>query len=114
MENTVFIISKTTGKVVEFAAEELKRYLCLAGISAHCAERAVPGEYLKTISLEITDEVEGIEDTCLDDGYVIEISDLRGSIKGTNERSILLGCYRFLKEIGFAFFMTGSAGREST
>ena len=46
MENTVFIISKTTGKTAEFAAEELKRYLCLAGISAHCAERAVPEEYL--------------------------------------------------------------------
>ena len=112
MENTVFIISKTTGKTVEFAAEELKRYLCLAGISAHCAERAVPEEYLKTISLEITDEVEGIEDTCLDDGYVIEISDLRGSIKGTNERSILLGCYRFLKEIGFAFLRPDPQGER--
>ncbi len=48
----------------------------------------------------------------LPDAYTIDITDLHGVIRGINARSILIGCYRFLKEIGYAFLRPDPEGER--
>lgn len=51
-----------------------------------------------------------VKDTLIDDRYVIDIKDGKGNISGSNERSILLGIYRYLKELGCRFVRPGKNG----
>ena len=71
-----------------------------------------PDYFLKEIVLEVSDEFE-VENEKLDDGYEICTDNLSGYIRGVNERSVLLGVYRFLKEIGFSFLRPGIFGDKS-
>ncbi len=74
-----------------FAAEEVRRYLRLAGL----AEESLPG-----ITVELG-EPSG------EDAYAIEGDAERIAIRGSNPRSALIGAYAYLKEIGFAFWAPG-------
>ena len=51
-----------------------------------------------------------VADPVLDDGYAIHVSGTTGSICGTNSRSVLLGAYRFLKELGCRWVRPGADG----
>ena len=67
-------------EVVSFAAKELKKY-----------EEFLPE----------------VEDKYSDDAIYINIENGKGVITGTNPRSVLIGVYRYLNELGCAFIRPG-------
>ena len=111
MKDTVFILNTTRNSTVEFAASELAGYLECGGITACQVEKTFSEEFLSMIRLGFMPASEG-EDREMEDAYTIDITDLHGIIKGTNARSILSGCYRFLREIGYAFLRPDLAGER--
>jgi hypothetical protein len=102
-----------------FAANELKRYL----------EKMDPGAEIALVKRSAYDP--GAENTLwlgrdkafetnlpavrnpeLDDGVYIAVKNGAGIITGTNERSVLLGAYRFLRELGCAWVFPGERGER--
>ena len=76
---------------LSFAEKEIRRYLLAAGLS-------------------VTDLPEIQTETGLDhagDAYTIEATSARITVAGSNPRSVLIGAYAYLKEIGFAFYAPG-------
>ena len=41
---------------------------------------------------------------------MIDVKNMAGTITGSNARAVLIACYRFLREIGFAFVKPGKYG----
>lgn len=53
-----------------------------------------------------------VEDTVLDDAILIRVENGSGCITGSNERSVLIGVYRFLKELGCDWVRPGAEGER--
>ncbi len=87
--------------VIKYAREELDKYLSLLGI---CAD----------IMLCLFDEKdivdENVKDAFYDDAIEISVKDGKGYIAGSNERSVLIGVYRYLSELGVKFIRPGKNG----
>ncbi len=87
--------------VIEFAREELEKYLSLLDVSAD-------------ISLCLFDDIgindEKIKDPIYDDAFEISVKNGKGYIAGSNERSVLIGVYRYLNELGIKFIRPGDKG----
>ena len=100
MENDSEVIMKP--KVIDFAYCELERYLSLIHIKAN-------------IKLGLFDDF-GIkmelDDSTLDDAIAIFVKNRCGFIAGSNERSILIGVYRLLREWGIAWVRPGKLGES--
>lgn len=111
MKDTVFILNMTENSTAEFAAAELAEYLGRAGITACQIKKLFSEEFLSIIYLDYM-SASGDEDREMEDAYAIDVIDLHGIIRGTNARSILSGCYRFLKEIGYAFLRPDPEGER--
>ena len=99
---------------VEFAAAELVRCLRLMDDQVETALMVFP-EYDESLRdvlwLGVCPEVAArVEDPRLDDAYDIRVKDGAGAIRGSNSRSVLLGVYRFLKELGCAWVRPGADG----
>ena len=86
--------------VIDFARSELDRYLSLLGKSAD-------------ISLGLFDDF-SVDMTVKKsaDAIAISVKDGRGFIAGSNERSVLIGVYRFLKEWGIGWVRPGKLGEH--
>ncbi len=87
-------------KVIDFAREELEKYLKGLGITA----KIDLGLY-EAFNLD-----EEVEDPFFDDGYVINVHNNKGFIAGANERSVLFGVYRLLEEWGMTWVRPGPNG----
>jgi len=84
----MIISDKVRSETTAYAKDELSRYLAkMAGL-----------HNLARIDLMLIDENE--DNTLSDDRYIIDITDGKGTIKGSNSRSILLGVYAYLKLLG--------------
>ena len=57
-------------------------------------------------------KVQEVTDPSLDDAVVVDIKDSIGYITGSNERSVLLAVYRFLKELGCEWVRPGVEGER--
>ena len=80
--------------VMQFAREELDGYFYrLTGKS-------------NDIALEVTEPSAGL----FDERFIIDVEKTSGKISGINERSVLLGVYRFLREAGCRFLYPGAGG----
>ncbi len=91
-------------KTTLYAANELKSFIV--------AMTDVPCDVVDSdadITLGLLPEG-SVNDPLIDDRYVIDIKDGKGSILGSNQRSILLGIYRYLKELGCRFVRPGKNG----
>lgn len=86
--------------VIGFAREELAKYLEKLDVSA---------EISLGLFSEFSVEME-LKDPYRDDAYVISVKDKQGFIAGPNERSVLLGVYRFLEEWGITWVRPGPNG----
>lgn len=102
-------------EVVDFAASELKKYMSLMDSTKEyvimsfdkydsSSENII---WLGESDSFLSPEVENPE---LDDAIAIDIHNCSGYITGSNSRSILIGVYRFLSELGCAFVRPGSDG----
>ena len=99
---------------VVFAGEELARCLRAMDSGAEIALLAFP-QYDASITnvlwLGVCPEVSArVAEPALDDAYSIHVEKGCGSIRGSNPRSVLLGVYRFLRELGCAWVRPGTDG----
>ena len=95
---------KLSNKTTFYAASELKSFV-EAMTDDICEIVDSDGDILLDILPEGS-----VKDPLIDDRYVIDIKDGKGKISGSNERSILLGIYRYLKELGCRFVRPGKNG----
>ena len=111
----MFSINKITSHpVVDFAAEELKKYLRMMmpysnEITIHYAPDAKDGFRLGLMADFGLDTSEA-EDTELDDILHIDTDACSGIIAGSNPRSVLLAVYRYLKLNGCRWLFPGIDG----
>ena len=100
MKNGIIIYNQHPTLI--YAAQELESYLDRLEVSLD-----------GPVSLSIKEDI-GIStppsgwDPSLDDSYSILIEEHGGSITGSNPRSVLLGVYDYLRQIGFRFLQPGS------
>ena len=98
-----------------FAAAELKRVLEQMDTSieiALCSMQAKGtgiGFWLGTFDALALEKPQNVR-TEIDDGYLITAKGVTGLIAGTNPRSVLLGVYRYLRELGCAWIRPGALG----
>ena len=110
--NTITKISY--GSPIDFAAEELKKYLrmmmpdggnykILAGDDTHIGYRL---GLMQDFGLDVSD----VLDTELDDILYIDCDEKGGIIAGDNERSVLLAVYEYLRQMGCRWLFPGVDG----
>ncbi len=87
--------------VIEFAREELGKYLSILGLSADIELKLFNDLCIKD---------EKVTDPIYDDAIDISVYDGKGYIAGSNERSVLIGVYRYLNELGIKFIRPGDKG----
>lgn len=112
------IVILRENSVLKYAAEELKSYLGRILVPNQDIVILIKDKYeyiANTIWLGLDSEFGEVEhfklkDKSLDDAVFINIICGEGIIAGSNDRSILLGVYRFLHEIGCRFIRPGSDG----
>lgn len=96
-----------------FAAEELARYLKAMDTQAETPILLFPA-YDPSISalwLGVCPEIAAqVDDPKLDDAYRIDVVNGVGAVRGSNPRSVLMGVYRLLKEMGCAWVRPGADG----
>ena len=98
---------------IDFAAEELKKYLRMmmpeAGEVYVSLDPAATDGFrlglLEDFNLPFTGT-----DALLDDEYYIQVGETGGIIAGSNPRSVLFGVYRYLKLNGCRFLFPGAEG----
>ena len=110
----LFIYKITSHTTVDFAAEELRKYLWMmmpecGGISVEYKPDAKDGFRLGLMSDFGLDTSEA-EDLDLDDILHIDTDECGGIIAGSNYRSVLLSVYRFLRENGCRWLFPGIDG----
>ena len=94
----MFISDKVKNQTTAYAKDELTCYLSkMAGL--HNLARIE----LMLINPEKDDKMD-------DDRYIIDITNGKGTIQGSNSRSILLGVYAYLKSLGCRFLRPGKNG----
>ncbi|MDR1693118.1 MAG: DUF4838 domain-containing protein [Oscillospiraceae bacterium] len=96
---------------VRFAARELRRYLKKIDPAREAVIlRAQDGEITGGLTLRIDPDAVPVPDHTLDDAVMIDVEDGRGVIAGVNARSVLIGAYRYLRELGCAWLFPGEHG----
>jgi len=104
-------------KVINFAADELKKYLIMMGndeisIGVKSNEVSIEAVGLK-LGLFQNFQIEPItqkDNSNFDDEIYINVQNGNGIISGVNPRSVLLGVYRFLTEAGCRWVKAGIEG----
>ena len=113
------IILKRKGECITYAAEELKKYIVALSDGRVCpdieldadkrlsagADEVILGE-LSDLGLDASD----LSDPIIDDIIDVNIENLSGYIAGSNERSILMGVYRYCESAGVRYVRPGEDG----
>lgn len=94
---------------VTFAFEELIRCLKSMDNRLFIDERAY-GKYDENVENVLWIGLNGKVKAAVDDEIKIAVQGGDGYITGSNERSVLIAVYRFLKELGCRFILPGSEG----
>jgi len=104
---------------IKFAAEELEKYLRLIDeeLWIDVAEfKSVSENFENIIWIGIDKSFEKylpkVEEQKYDDAIAVSVKDSKGFITGTNERSVLIAVYRFLRELGVRFVRPGKEGER--
>ena len=106
------IIKITGHHVVDFAAEELRKYLAMMMPEQETPLFADPGEQgfrlglMQDFGLDVSD----CKDTLLDDIVYIDTDPGNGILAGSNPRSVLLAVYEYLRQNGCRFLFAGVDG----
>ena len=103
------LIKITDNQVVDFAAEELRKYLMMMRpesqtpfIVRACGEGIKLG-LMEDFNLDISD----CKDKLLDDIVYIDTKGENGIIAGSNPRSVLLAVYEYLRQNGCRWLFPG-------
>ena len=114
----VRLVRVSDNQTIGFAAKELARYLKKADPELYVDELLQDGlpESPHCLYLAVNPGLKAemeLADPALDDAIEICVKNDEGYIKGSNPRSVLIGVYRFLKELGFAFTRPGVEGERT-
>lgn len=108
-----------TNPVVDFAVQELVRYLKRMdpNLSVDVLQtNTVEASFKRIIWVGIDEglvaEVPSVQDPALDDSIAVNIINGNGYITGSNERSVLIAAYRFLKALGCEWVRPGVEGER--
>ena len=109
-----FINKITSDSIVDFAAEELKRYLRMmmpngGDIRISYNKEAEDGFRLGTMD-DLGLDTSDIPNTELDDAIYLDCTECGGIIAGSNPRSVLLAVYEYLRQNGCRWLMPGIDG----
>ena len=110
------IYKATDCATVDYAAEELKKYLRMmmpecGNVEIKRAFGGIPTDgFVLGIMSDLGISTEEASDLVLDDILHIDTSDTAGIIAGSNQRSVLLAVYRFLRENGCRWLYPGVDG----
>ncbi len=113
------IITAQKGETAEYAAQELKKYILqmsrgeiLAEISFAISLPSVIEEGTIVLGLlnELSLDQSDLADPFIEDILDIDIKNLTGYIAGSNQRSILMGIYRYCHSAGCRFLRPGEGG----
>ena len=109
-----FINKISLGSAIDFAAEELKKYLRMMmpdgeNFNILYNPRAVEGYRLGLMS-DFGLDTSDAEDTELDDIIYIDTKGKSGIIAGSNPRSVLIAVYEYLRQNGCEWVMPGIDG----
>ncbi len=112
------ILVATRGECVDYAADELKKYivaLSCGNISPEIihnaeAKAADEGEIVLGLLSELGLDESGLDDPMIDDIIDVKVSNLCGHIAGSNPRSILMGVYRYCESAGVRYLRPGEDG----
>ena len=106
-------------KVVDFAVQELVKYLKQMDkkLVVDVLQLTELDESFKGLIWVGCDEklnayLPKVDEPALDDGVAIDVKEGEGYITGTNERSVLLAVYRFLKALGCDWVRPGKEGER--
>ena len=109
-----YIYKLTEDPVIDFAAEELKKYLRMmmprSGEYAIAYAPAAAEGYRLGLLADFGLPTAEVADTELDDVLHIDTDEKGGIIAGSNPRSVLLSVYQYLKENGCRFLFPGVDG----
>lgn len=102
--------------VVDFAAEELKKYIMMMEPRKNAPEIFVGADKGEGLKIGLMRDF-GLEsyakgNTYLDDSIYIDADEHGGIIAGSNERSILLGVYEYLRKNGCIWLFPGVDGER--
>ena len=111
----MFYINKiTSDSTVDFAAEELKKYLRMMMPDGGDVKIAYNPEAKVGFRLGLMQDlgldVSEVEDTELDDIIYIDTDEVGGIIAGDNPRSVLIAVYEMLRQNGCAWYFPGVDG----
>ncbi len=100
---------------VDIAASELKKYLSAIDSSVDYAVMSFDSynpnlDNALWLGVDPALKVPEVKNAELDDALSIKVKGGVGYITGTNERSVLIGAYRFLRELGCSFIRPGDDG----
>ena len=113
----ILVIAK--GECVDYAAEELKKYIVvmscgeiLPTIVRSACEPISDGDAVIKLALldELSLDTSDLDDPMIDDIIDVDIKDLSGYIAGSNQRSILMGVYRYCESAGVRYIRPGADG----
>ncbi len=103
------ILLKHDTETIRYAAEELSFYLELLD-GTKCEISAEKGDITLGFLSELGLSEDGVDDAMIDDVIDVRIDGLKGYIAGSNERSILMGVYNYLKSAGCMWVRPGKDG----
>lgn len=114
-DNQILIVCDGEDRVVQYAADELRRYLAKATGAEVKIGKCRCNEDGLDIHVGMMADVEGVPvmevpDPVLDDGISIVMQGGGGYIAGVNPRSVLLAVYRYLTEMGCRWVRPGADG----
>lgn len=106
-------------KTIYFAAEELRKYLtridtecCVEIFRADCADKNRNNVLWIGTDPIFSEGLPTVSEPEYDDAIAIDVRDGTGYITGTNPRSVLIGAYRFLRELGVCWVRPGKEGER--
>ena len=113
----MFYVNKITpSEVVDFAAEELKKYLRMmrpdAGDVKISFDKEAKDGFRLGLMSDFGLDTSDVEDTGLDDIIYIDTKENEGIIAGSNPRSVLFAVYEYLKKLGCGFYFPGIDGEH--
>ncbi len=111
----MFYVNKISdAEPIDFAAEELKKYLRMMRPEAGDVKIAFNKDAKEGFRLGLMSDfgldTSDVEDTELDDIIYIDTKENTGIIAGSNPRSVLFAVYEYLKKQGCAFYFPGVDG----
>jgi len=97
-------------ETMRYAAQELAKYIPMVDCSVNCEIICGTGDITLGILSQLGLCDSDVDDPVIDDVIDIRVDALRGHIAGSNERSVLMGVYNYLKSAGCMWVRPGVDG----